>query len=254
MNKNNLIFQYFNEQISKYDSMETSNISFRLLSKSEEKILERKISKLPYSEKSLLYMNYIFPEENILDVKYPRGEKLYLQELLSRSLGLKDEWIDDVSMEIVVKKIFDRENNIYFYNKLKVDGISFIIFSVFLVLHIYFYKNGIYGMPLLSFDIFRHMIADKYVRLELIVILVPAIFHTAFLIKNYLKNEPIFIPYYSWDKGFSVKVLAGSVITLIVTRIFFSDYFSVMVLFAGLIILYQVVSLGVKELMKVRDF
>lgn len=149
MNKKKLIIQYFDEEILKYDAMDTSNISYKFLSKSDEKILERKISKLPYKEKSLLYMNYIFPEENILDVKYPRGEKLYLQKLLSRSLNLNDEWIDDISMEIVVKRIFDRENNVCFYNKLKVDGISFGIFSFFLVLHIYFYKIGVYRRPLM---------------------------------------------------------------------------------------------------------
>lgn len=66
---------------------------------------------------------------------------------------------------------------------------------------------------------------DKYIGFELVMILVPAFFSTSLLIKKYFKKEPVFVPYYSWDKEFGIKVLVSSVIGVIATKILFSDFF-----------------------------
>lgn len=112
----NLIKDYFNEEIKTLENIDRTELSIISLSEYETLELMEKISKLPHEEKSLLYMKYIFKETpsitgEILGIKNPRGRMLYLNKLLSETLGYENKYIEESIIEEAVKLAYEKEES-----------------------------------------------------------------------------------------------------------------------------------------------
>lgn len=259
-NEENLIIQHSIEEIKKYDLLDTADIKFKSLSNKESRKLIQKISKLPYKEKNLLYMTYVFNEsdsniKDIFDIQYPRGERLFLQELLSKSLG-STEWISDEDMKKAVLEVHEMENEVYFYNKLKVNLITAIVLLVFLPIHIVLYNRGFYGKIFFDFGFLFGLIKDVEIKLDILVIILPIIsiiFSFFFLIKKQISKEPVYVPYYYWEKNFNLEVIIGCIGLILGVRIFYPTFTSLTILLLGIAIVISLVELTAKEIIKTTD-
>lgn len=259
-NEENLIIQHSIEEIKKYDFLDTADMKFKFLSNKESRKLVQKISKLPYKEKNLLYMTYVFNEsdsniKDIFDIQYPRGERLFLQELLSKSLGFT-EWISDEDMKKAVLEVHEMENEVYFYNKLKVNIITAIVLLVFLPTHIILYNRGTYGEVFFDFEFFLRLLKDLETKLDIFVIILPIIsiiFPSLFLIKKQISKEPVYVPYYYWEKNFNLKVIIGCIGLIFGVRIFYPIFTSMTVLLLGIAIVISLVELIAKEIIKTTE-
>lgn len=102
------------EFIKEYDTIDTSNIEFTSLSEEEIKTVATLIDELSFKDKIIFYDKFIFKNsyedtEAVFDIKYPRGKYLFRLRWLSGKIGLKDQWIDDNSMEKAVEIVHNKE-------------------------------------------------------------------------------------------------------------------------------------------------
>lgn len=112
-NMENTLKLYFKREIN---LLKTSYKNFNnvVLTKSEKDLLEEKISKLPYREKILLYMKYIFCEDEsnikeILDTNTPNEDIIFLETLLLSQLGYNERKLDYETFKSSVENIYNKE-------------------------------------------------------------------------------------------------------------------------------------------------
>lgn len=107
----NIIDLSFQKELKKYDTFELEYTSI-----SKEKIIElsEKIKALPERDINLLFFRYILEEsiENTrleLNIQHPKEESIFLLNILSRSIGLNNKWVDKTSMEKSLEIILKEE-------------------------------------------------------------------------------------------------------------------------------------------------
>lgn len=107
----NIIDLSFQKELKKYDTFELEYTSI-----SKEKIIELsvKIKALPERDINLLFFRYILEEsiENTrleLNIQHPKEESIFLLNILSRSIGLNNKWVDKTSMEKSLEIILKEE-------------------------------------------------------------------------------------------------------------------------------------------------
>lgn len=114
MNKmENTLKHYFKRDINLL-KISYNNFNYVKLTKSEKTLLEDKISKLPYKEKILLYMKYIFDENDsnikeILNRENPEEDIIFLETLLLSQLGYKESRLDPEVFKNSVENIYYKE-------------------------------------------------------------------------------------------------------------------------------------------------
>lgn len=107
----NIIDLSSQKELKKYDTFELEYTSI-----SKEKIIElsEKIKALPERDINLLFFRYILEEsiENTrleLNIQHPKEESIFLLNILSRSIGLNNKWVDKTSMEKSLEIILKEE-------------------------------------------------------------------------------------------------------------------------------------------------
>lgn len=104
---------YFKEEFNK-KLKESKTYNIINLSQEEKDILTEKISNLPYNEKVILYMKYIFDEKEsniglILDLENPEKDIFFLENLLASELGYENKNLDPKELKEAVDIVYNRE-------------------------------------------------------------------------------------------------------------------------------------------------
>lgn len=104
---------YFNKKTKIFKNLYL-NFNYQVLTDPEKVLLEEKFSKLPYREKILFYMKYIFEEtdkniKEILDYENPDEEIIFLENLLISQLGYENKKIDSKILKKLIENVFCKE-------------------------------------------------------------------------------------------------------------------------------------------------